>query len=64
MPLATSATVPAPAGAPQDPAGPTQAHDDRGRIDPSAAVIRLVERLGRVHDVRRLASDRLAARRA
>ncbi|MFG3717154.1 hypothetical protein ACGF8D_04985 [Streptomyces massasporeus] len=47
-------------------AGPTHARHgvDRGRIDPSSAVIRLLERLGRVRDVRRPTSDRLAARRA
>ncbi|MDX3638663.1 acyl-CoA desaturase [Streptomyces sp. MB09-02B] len=47
-------------------ADPTSARHgvDRGQIDPSAAVIRLLERLGWVHDVRRPAPDRLAARRA
>jgi stearoyl-CoA desaturase (delta-9 desaturase) len=47
-------------------AGPTNARHgvDRGQIAPSAAVIRLLERLGRVQDARRPTSDRLAARRA
>ncbi|MEE4545963.1 fatty acid desaturase [Streptomyces sp. V4-01] len=36
---------------------------DRGQLDPSAAVIRLFERLGWVQDVRWPAPDRLAARR-
>ncbi|MFE5894461.1 acyl-CoA desaturase [Streptomyces sp. NPDC056468] len=37
---------------------------DRGQLDPSAAVIRLLERLGWVHDVRWPIADRVAARRA
>ncbi|MFC9913036.1 acyl-CoA desaturase [Streptomyces sp. NPDC059862] len=47
-------------------ADPTSARHgvDRGQIDPSAAVIRLLERLGWVHDVRWPTSDRLAVRRA
>ncbi|GAB2958059.1 hypothetical protein GCM10023080_017200 [Streptomyces pseudoechinosporeus] len=46
-------------------AGPTSARHgvDRGQIDPSAAVIRLLERLGWVYDVRWPAPDRVAARR-
>ncbi|MFF4535802.1 acyl-CoA desaturase [Streptomyces aureus] len=36
---------------------------DHGRLDPSAAVIRFLERLGRVHDVRRPIAERPAARR-
>ncbi|MFJ9176720.1 DUF5994 family protein [Streptomyces sp. NPDC102360] len=36
----------------------------RGRIDPSAAVIRLLERLGLAYDVRRPTADRIADRRA
>ncbi|WP_125263720.1 acyl-CoA desaturase [Streptomyces alboflavus] len=47
-------------------ADPTSARHgvDRGQIDPSAAVIRLLERLGWVHDVRWPTPDRLAARRS
>lgn len=47
-------------------ADPTSARHgvDRGRLDPSAAVIRLLERLGWVHDVRRTSPARIAARRA
>jgi stearoyl-CoA desaturase (Delta-9 desaturase) len=47
-------------------ADPTSARHgvDRGQIDPSAAVIRLFERLGWVHDVRWPTSARVAARRA
>ncbi|MFE6359862.1 hypothetical protein ACFVP3_07635 [Streptomyces sp. NPDC057806] len=47
-------------------ADPTSARHgvDRGQLDPSAAVIRLLERLGRVHDVRRPTEERVAARRA
>ena len=37
---------------------------DRGQLDPSAAVIRLLERLGWVHDVRWPTPERVAARRA
>ncbi|MFC7305913.1 acyl-CoA desaturase [Streptomyces monticola] len=46
-------------------ADPTSARHgvDRGQIDPSAAVIRLLERLGWVHDVRWPTPDRVAARR-
>ncbi|MGW1728633.1 acyl-CoA desaturase [Streptomyces sp. NPDC002306] len=46
-------------------ADPTSARHgvDRGQIDPSAAVIRLLERLGWVSDVRWPTPDRLAARR-
>ncbi|MFC9680302.1 hypothetical protein [Streptomyces sp. NPDC056948] len=36
----------------------------RGHGDPSAAVIRLPERLGWVHDVCRPTAERVAARRA
>ncbi|MDV9171060.1 acyl-CoA desaturase [Streptomyces sp. W16] len=47
-------------------ADPTSARHgvDRGQIDPSAAVIRLFERAGWVHDVRWPTPDRVAARRA
>ncbi|MGW7426653.1 fatty acid desaturase [Streptomyces sp. NPDC054813] len=47
-------------------ADPTSARHgvDRGQIDPSAAVIRLLERLGWVYDVRWPTPDRVAARRA
>jgi stearoyl-CoA desaturase (delta-9 desaturase) len=47
-------------------ADPTSARHgvDRGQIDPSAAVIRLLERAGWVHDVRWPTADRVAARRA
>ncbi|WP_329254819.1 acyl-CoA desaturase [Streptomyces sp. NBC_01478] len=47
-------------------ADPTSARHgvDRGQIDPSAAVIRLMERAGWVHDVRWPTPDRVAARRA
>ena len=47
-------------------ADPTSARHgvDRGQIDPSAAVIRLMERAGWVHDVRWPSVDRVAARRA
>ncbi|WP_406483140.1 acyl-CoA desaturase [Streptomyces sp. NBC_01615] len=47
-------------------ADPTSARHgvDRGQFDPSAAVIRLLERLGWVHDVRWPTPDRVAARRA
>ncbi|MGA4840511.1 acyl-CoA desaturase [Streptomyces sp. G45] len=47
-------------------ADPTSARHgvDRGQIDPSAAVIRLLERLGWVHDVRWPTPDRLATRRS
>ncbi|MFD5227951.1 acyl-CoA desaturase [Streptomyces qaidamensis] len=47
-------------------ADPTSARHgvDWGQTDPSAAAIRLLERLGWVHDMRRPTSDRLAARRA
>jgi stearoyl-CoA desaturase (Delta-9 desaturase) len=47
-------------------ADPTSARHgvDRGQIDPSAAVIRLLERLGWVYDVRRPTPERVAARRA
>lgn len=47
-------------------ADPTSARHgvDRGQLDPSAAVIRLLERLGWVHDVRWPTPDRIAARRA
>ncbi|MFC9506243.1 acyl-CoA desaturase [Streptomyces sp. NPDC057002] len=47
-------------------ADPTSARHgvDRGQIDPSAAFIRLLERLGWVHDVRRPTAERVAARRA
>jgi stearoyl-CoA desaturase (delta-9 desaturase) len=47
-------------------ADPTSARHgvDRGQLDPSAAVIRLFERLGWVHDVRWPSPDRVAARRA
>ncbi len=46
-------------------ADPTSARHgvDRGQVDPSAAFIRLLERLGWVHDVRRPTADRVAARR-
>ncbi|MEI5098668.1 fatty acid desaturase [Streptomyces sp. PmtG] len=46
-------------------ADPTSARHgvDRGQIDPSAAAIRLLERLGWVHDVRWPTPDRVAARR-
>ncbi|MFF4903697.1 acyl-CoA desaturase [Streptomyces sp. NPDC001260] len=46
-------------------ADPTSARHgvDRGQIDLSAAVIRLFERLGWVHDVRWPSPDRIAARR-
>jgi stearoyl-CoA desaturase (delta-9 desaturase) len=46
-------------------ADPTSARHgvDRGQIDPSAAVIRLLERLGWVSEVRWPAPDRVAARR-
>lgn len=37
---------------------------DRGQVDPSAAVIRLFERLGWVYEVRRPTPARVAARRA
>ncbi|WJV47210.1 acyl-CoA desaturase [Streptomyces flavofungini] len=37
---------------------------DRGQLDPSAAVIRLLERLGWVYDVRWPTPDRLATRRS
>jgi stearoyl-CoA desaturase (delta-9 desaturase) len=47
-------------------ADPTSARHgvDRGQIDPSAAVIRLLERLGWVYDVRWPTAQRVAARRA
>lgn len=47
-------------------ADPTSARHgvDRGQLDPSAAVIRLFERLGWVRDVRWPTPDRIAARRA
>ncbi|GAA3114103.1 acyl-CoA desaturase [Streptomyces rectiviolaceus] len=47
-------------------ADPTSARHgvDRGQLDPSAAVIRLLERLGWVHDVRWPTPDRVASRRA
>lgn len=47
-------------------ADPTSARHgvDRGQIDPSAAVIRFLERLGWVHDVRWPTAQRVAARRA
>ncbi|MGH1551228.1 acyl-CoA desaturase [Streptomyces sp. L7] len=47
-------------------ADPTSARHgvDRGQIDPSAAVIRLFERAGWVHDVHRPTPDRITARRA
>ncbi|MEV7797237.1 acyl-CoA desaturase [Streptomyces sp. NPDC087512] len=47
-------------------ADPTSARHsvDRGQLDLSAAVIRLLERLGWVHDVRWPTPDRVAARRA
>ncbi|MEV0480106.1 acyl-CoA desaturase [Streptomyces sp. NPDC050508] len=47
-------------------ADPTSARHgvDRGQIDPSAAVIRLLERAGWVHDVHWPTADRVAARRA
>ncbi|WP_369260757.1 acyl-CoA desaturase [Streptomyces sp. R35] len=47
-------------------ADPTSARHgvDRGQLDPSAAVIRLLERLGWVSDVRWPTPDRVAARRA
>lgn len=47
-------------------ADPTSARHgvDRGRLDPSAAVIRVLERLSWVHDVRRPSPARIAARRA
>jgi stearoyl-CoA desaturase (delta-9 desaturase) len=47
-------------------ADPTSARQggDRARIDPSAAAFRLLERLDRVHDVRRPTAQRGAARRA
>jgi stearoyl-CoA desaturase (delta-9 desaturase) len=47
-------------------ADPTSARHgvDRGQLDPSAAVIRLLERLGWVHDVRWPTAERVAARRA
>jgi stearoyl-CoA desaturase (delta-9 desaturase) len=47
-------------------ADPTSARHgvDRGQIDPSAALIRLLERLGWMHDVRWPTPDRVAARRA
>ncbi|MGP3980852.1 acyl-CoA desaturase [Streptomyces sp. KR80] len=46
-------------------AEPTSARHgvDRGQLDPSAAVIRLLERLGLVRDVRWPTADRIAARR-
>ncbi|MEV4927150.1 acyl-CoA desaturase [Streptomyces roseoverticillatus] len=46
-------------------ADPTSARHgvDRGQIDPSAAVIRLLERLGWVHDVRWPTPDRVTSRR-
>ncbi|MEU7686532.1 acyl-CoA desaturase, partial [Streptomyces spectabilis] len=46
-------------------ADPTSARHgvDRGQIDPSAAAIRLLERLGWVHDVRWPTPDRVEARR-
>ncbi|GAA1934390.1 acyl-CoA desaturase [Streptomyces durmitorensis] len=46
-------------------ADPTSARHgvDRGQLDPSAAVIRLLERLGWVHDVRWPTPDRVASRR-
>ncbi|WP_406123857.1 acyl-CoA desaturase [Streptomyces sp. NBC_00989] len=46
-------------------ADPTSARHgvDRGQIDPSAAVIRLMERAGWVYDVRWPSPDRVAARR-
>ncbi|GHE73445.1 hypothetical protein GCM10017771_97190 [Streptomyces capitiformicae] len=45
--------------------GPPSCHGvDRGQLDPSAAVIRLLERLGWVHDVRWPTPDRVASRRA
>lgn len=37
---------------------------DRGQIDPSAVVIRILERLGWVYEVRRPTPARVAARRA
>jgi stearoyl-CoA desaturase (delta-9 desaturase) len=47
-------------------ADPTSARHgvDRGQLDPSAAVIRAMERLGWVHEVRWPTQDRLATRRA
>ncbi|WP_329395499.1 acyl-CoA desaturase [Streptomyces melanogenes] len=47
-------------------ADPTSARHgvDRGQIDPSAAVIRLLEHLGWVRDVRWPTADRITARRA
>lgn len=47
-------------------ADPTSARHgvDRGQLDPSAAVIRLLERLGWVHDVRWPTAQRVADRRA
>ncbi|WP_416965478.1 acyl-CoA desaturase [Streptomyces sp. Agncl-13] len=47
-------------------ADPTSARHgvDRGQIDPSAAVIRLMERAGWAYDVHWPAADRVAARRA
>ncbi|WP_328830655.1 acyl-CoA desaturase [Streptomyces sp. NBC_00252] len=47
-------------------AEPTSARHgvDRGQIDPSAAVIRLMERAGWVHDVHWPTADRITARRA
>ncbi|MGW1068598.1 hypothetical protein ACWD4F_29280 [Streptomyces aureus] len=47
-------------------ADPTSARHgvDRGRLAPSAAVIRFLERLGRVHDLRRPTAARVAACRA
>ncbi|NGO76080.1 acyl-CoA desaturase [Streptomyces sp. YC504] len=46
-------------------ADPTSARHgvERGQLDPSAAVIRLLERCGWVHDVRWPTADRVAARR-
>ncbi|MFI8090343.1 acyl-CoA desaturase [Streptomyces sp. NPDC086080] len=47
-------------------ADPTSARHgvDRGQLDPSAAAIRLLERLGWVYDVRRPTAERVEARRA
>ncbi|MEU7688159.1 acyl-CoA desaturase, partial [Streptomyces spectabilis] len=47
-------------------ADPTSARHgvDRGQIDPSAAAIRLLERLGWAHDVHWPTPDRIGTRRA
>jgi hypothetical protein len=69
-----------PSPVPSTPVAPSRTHDgtarpphptvvnartvDRGRPDPSVAVIGLCERLGPAHEVRPPTRDRFAARRA